>query len=75
MYKRMKPYTSIGITRVKCFRCGNKACTQWQICSDGGQFRPLCKECDIALNALVLDFMNFPDKTQLMAKYIEEFDR
>lgn len=52
------PYTARGIKRVKCFRCGGPAVHQWNICADGG-YRPLCIECDIALNRLVLSFMRF----------------
>ncbi len=64
-----KPYTTIGIKRLKCFRCNNKAEYQWQICSDGNQFRPICLRCDIALNVLVLKFMKFPDWKEKSEKY------
>ena len=29
-------------------------------CSDGNIYRPLCKECDIELNGVVLWWMGFP---------------
>ena len=58
---RLKPYTTIGIKRMKCFRCGGKAIFQWQICSDGNQYRPICLKCDIELNETVLKFMGFKD--------------
>jgi hypothetical protein len=58
---RKKPYTEIGIKRLKCFRCGAQAKYQWQICSDGNVYRPLCTACDIEMNELVLKFMKFPD--------------
>lgn len=58
---RKKPYTEIGIRRLKCFRCQNKAHFQWNICSDGNIFRPICVHCDIKLNTMVLKFMKFPD--------------
>jgi hypothetical protein len=58
---RTKPYTDRGISRVKCFRCGGQAFFQWQICSDDRVYRPICIECDIALNEMVLTFMGFPD--------------
>jgi len=67
--KRTKPYTEIGIKRLGCVRCGKKATFQWQICSDGNNFRPLCIECDIALNRTVLEFMNHPDVDVLMEEY------
>jgi len=58
---RNKPYTQIGIERLKCFRCKNRAFHQWNICSDNGVYRPICKQCDIALNELVLRWMGFKD--------------
>ena len=63
---RLKPYTTIGIRRMKCFRCGAKALHQWNICADNSatgraQFRPVCLECDIALNYLILSWARFPN--------------
>jgi len=58
---RTKPYTEIGIKRMKCFRCGCKASFQWQICSDDRQYRPICLKCDIELNEMVLKWMGFKD--------------
>lgn len=66
---RTKPYNEIGIKRKKCFRSGEQAEFQWQICSDGNQYRPICKQCDVAL---VLDFMGFKDKDIKIANYIKE---
>ena len=66
---RKKPYTEIGISRVKCFRCDNKANFQWNICSDGNLFRPICVHCDIELNTVVLKFMKFPDWKEKSEKY------
>lgn len=61
MRPRKKPYTVIGVRRLKCFRCGSPAEAQWQICSDGNVYRPICVACDIALNEVVLRFMRFRD--------------
>lgn len=63
---RRTPYSAIGISRLKCFRhgCKNRAVFQWNICSDGNVFRPICISCDIALNRTVLEFMGFPDAKQ-----------
>lgn len=68
---RLKPYTQIGIRRLKCFRCGAKAEYQWQICSDGNQYRPLCAECDIELNELVLRWIGFKETDHMMERYKE----
>jgi hypothetical protein len=69
---RKKPYTQIGIKRLKCFRCGKQAEHQWQICADNNIFRPICRECDIALNELVLKWMGFHDWEDKIEKYKEE---
>jgi len=66
---RLKPYTEIGIKRMLCFRCKKKAHTQWQICADGNQWRPICVMCDIDLNRLVLEFMRDKDVERKMAIY------
>ncbi len=60
--KRTKPYTELGIRRLKCCRCGDKASTQWQVCALGNEWQPVCAFCDIELNKLVLEFMRFPDR-------------
>lgn len=66
---RRKPYTVIGISRCKCFRCGAKAMYQWQICADGNVYRPVCLKCDVELNEVVLKFMGFPDWEAKMESY------
>lgn len=70
---RKKPYTEIGIKRLKCFRCKEQASQQWQICSDNNQYRPICDKCDIALNKTVLRFMGFKDWNAKIKKYIKSF--
>jgi hypothetical protein len=66
---RKKPYTQIGINRMKCFHCGAKAKHQWQICSDDNIYRPICSECDIALNEMVLKWMGFKDWKEKIDEY------
>jgi len=56
---RKNPYTINGLKRLKCFRCGRQAVHQWQICSDGNVYRPLCLKCDIMLNKMVLKWAKF----------------
>lgn len=70
---RKKPYTQIGVRRLNCSRggCKNKAEHQWQICSDGNSYRPICKACDVELNRLVLKFMKDPDAESKIKKYEE----
>lgn len=66
---RRTPYTGRGITRMACVRCGEPAATQWQVCADGGVFRPLCLSCDVALNEMVLCWAGDPDAEAKMAAY------
>ena len=67
---RKKPYTENGINRLKCFRCNRKAKFQWNICADDNTYRPICIECDIKLNKLVLKFMGFKDWRNKMKRYL-----
>jgi hypothetical protein len=67
--RRHQPYTTAGIRRLRCIRCGAQAEHQWQICSDGNNWRPVCLPCDVALNRLVLEWFGHPEADQLMTKY------
>lgn len=66
---RKRPYTAIGIKRMKCCRCGGKGYSQWNVCADNGAFRPLCRDCDIELNSLVLNWARDPEAKNKIAKY------
>lgn len=68
---RRKPYTEIGITRVPCIRCHKPSIHQWQVCANDNRYVGICHTCDIKLNKLALDFMNIPNKEQLLQRYIE----
>jgi hypothetical protein len=69
---RKTPYTEIGIRRVKCFRCNAPARFQWTICSLGSRFAPVCEQCDVALNELVLRFMGVIDFKDIIKQYAKE---
>lgn len=69
--KRKKPYTQIGISRVACKRCGEPSLHQWQVCSDGNQYRGLCLRCDVELNKLVLKFFKFENWREMLLHYTE----
>lgn len=75
MHGRRRPYTDAGIKRVPCARCGSPARYQWNICSDGNLFRPICEACDVALNRLVLRWMGFKDWRNKIRRYIENMRR
>lgn len=68
---RRKPYTAIGIRRMRCFRsgCENRAHATWQICADGNVCRPICEACDSDLNRMVLEWAGVPDVEAKMAAY------
>lgn len=69
---RREPYTEIGVRRLPCVRgCGRKATQQWQICADANLYRPICTECDIELNAMVLRWAGDPDAEMKIATYRE----
>jgi NAD-dependent SIR2 family protein deacetylase len=73
---RYKPYTSIGIRRVPCIRCGAKAEEQWNICAlDRGTFKPICHQCGDELNKLVLEFLRIPDYEAKLKAYISRRNR
>jgi len=59
--RRKGPYTEAGIRQLFCIRCSNRAVHQWNVCADGNNFRPLCLDCDIALNVMVLQWMGDPE--------------
>jgi hypothetical protein len=66
---RRKPYTLIGIRRKRCVRCGASARFQWSACANGNRWVPLCLECDVAVNAIVLDFLKLPNAGELLKQY------
>lgn len=61
---------------MKCVRCGKPASAQWQICADKNIYRPVCQECDIAINKIVLSFM-FPNRDieRIINGYRKSFDK
>jgi len=67
--KRPQPYTATGIKRLVCIRCHGPAVHQWQICSDGNNYRPICLPCDIALNKLVLQWFGHPNAAEALSAY------
>lgn len=69
---RKIPYTENGIKRLQRVRCGKLAAYQWKICSDNSVYRPICTECDILLNCLVLTFMRDKNVKEKIAKYKEK---
>lgn len=69
--RRAKPYTEVGVRRLKCIRCSRQAVFQWSICADGNNHRPLCVRCDIALNRMVLRWMRHPEADALANRYAE----
>ncbi len=67
---RKKPYTEIGIRRLKCRRCGKKCVAQWSACANNMQYIPMCLDCDIEINRMVLEYFNIPNRKLLMKEYI-----
>lgn len=64
-------YTADGIARLMCSRagCGRQAHATWGACADDNVQRPLCPECDAALNDLVLHWLGDPFAEGKMVVY------
>jgi hypothetical protein len=69
VHGRRQPYTAEGIKRLPCVRCGNPAHATWTVCADGNLHRPICLECDIAINEMVLAFVRLPGWRKKAANY------
>jgi NAD-dependent SIR2 family protein deacetylase len=64
------PYTRRSIKRAQCVRCGERASDAFTICAAGTHRQlPVCKECDIAINAMIVRFLGFPDAEQMIETY------
>jgi hypothetical protein len=72
---RKIPYTERGIKKQKCHRCGKPASQQWQLCSDGNIWRPICQVCDVLINELVLRYMGDKDWHNKIIAYEAKFDK
>jgi NAD-dependent SIR2 family protein deacetylase len=68
---RRKPYTDQGLKRLSCVRCGSPATQQWSACADDSLWRPICTECDVMLNRLVLLFMCDEEAEEKIDRYQE----
>lgn len=68
-YGRRRPYTEIGIRRMRCARCGRRAHRQWSICANGNRQVPVCARCDYELNVLVVVWFGFERGEEMLARY------
>jgi hypothetical protein len=66
---RRRPYTAAGIKRVPCVKCGRPSHHQWNACSVPGQWFAVCVECDIGLNRVALEYLNFPNRADILRDY------
>ncbi len=72
---RVKPYSGVEIQFLSCFRCKvRQSEQQWSICANGNRQLPICNECDVELNEMVMKFTNFPPKLaeKLLNQYKEK---
>ena len=65
-----RPWTEGEIAAADCFRCGDPAQHQWQVCADDNTWRPLCWACDVELNRRTLEWMGHPQADRLMLTYV-----
>ena len=67
---RREPYTETGLRRMACFSCGlRSAHAQWSICALGNRHFPICAECDVELNAIVLRWAGVPGVREIILRY------
>ena len=66
---RKKPYTTIGISRIPCKRCGKPSRYQWQVCALNNVYMGVCQECDIELNELTLNFFKIKGRKKILDRY------
>ena len=68
---RRTPYTRRGLGRKECARCGKKARYQWGCCANKSLCVPVCENCDILLNKMLLQFLRFSNWKLLLTEYTE----
>lgn len=74
--RRYKPLTVADVGRRLCARCRRRrGHAVWNICADGGRNRPICKACDLELNALVLLWMGIRDWRAKLGRYARKLGR
>ena len=66
---RSRAYTTEEIEKTSCCACTAKAVHQWKCCANGNRYLPICIDCDVDLNEMVLMLMRVPNRTRLMAAY------
>lgn len=71
---RKQKYTVEEIKQLKC-QCGKRCVYQWNCCANDNRWVGLCKDCDIALNEMVLAFFRVPGRDKLMIKYRRKLGR
>ena len=65
-------YTNEELSRTKCIRCGELSSHVWGTCANGGYHIPLCENCDVSLNELILKWLVVSNWEELMEKYIRK---
>lgn len=72
-HKRRTPYTTRGIARIPCVKCGAPSVHQWRICSTNA-YTAVCRPCDEKINAIIAKWAFGPDEAnRLLAKYRQQF--
>ena len=69
---RSRPYTTAGIRRLACSACGQRpAVAVFSMCSDNNWQRPICRKCDLEINACGLRMLGYSmeERNRLMIAY------
>lgn len=72
---RTKAYTDAQLYKMKCVRCDKPAEFQWSSCADDNVWRPLCGQCDLELNSLVMRWYGFSDWRKKIVRYARKIGR
>lgn len=66
-----EPRTEEEISKIPCARCGAPSRYQWNACANGNHHVAICRDCDVEVNRMVLDFFRIPGREEMMAAYEE----
>jgi hypothetical protein len=72
---RRKPYSKAEIGRVPCARCRAPSRHQWNCCALDCRWLGVCRDCDIALNRLALQFFGVAEVDNLIVAYEQRLER
>ncbi len=67
-------YPEEEISKIPCSKCGKPSSQQWEICCNNNMYLGVCTECDYKLNVLIAEFMNLPNRDELLKEYKQKLN-